>query len=382
MTHVSLSTQRGRNLLMGLCETLSRGCVDPGNAAMLVSRRGKILMGTKHLQVLLFALVFVAGPAGAGFVEYALSVSPANAKPVSISQSVTSDVQEDMPAAFREGLEKANQNLDTPEGRAYEATIGKSVGLWLPAAAAGCAKRLQGTAFSPFTLLLRIGAEGQAEEVLMWPETTMADCLKPKFLSAVYPTPPMTPWWFSRPIKIEFKNAEPDRGQAPATEPGVAGIVYGDQAAVAVGAPEGWVLDNQSGVSQGVHCVMYPKDSSWKKSSEVMYVTVTTVGSGERLEAVIEKDVAKFRKEFRGIKIDDLGAIQLKSGSIAQLRGFSGGGYGNFEAVGYALHGTDLITFVLTCRTSRGFEEALPLFKAMISGSYSMDFKGKEISPQ
>jgi hypothetical protein len=39
------------------------------------------------------------------------------------------------------------------------------------------------------------------------------------------------------------------------------GIVYGPKAAFNVSAPNGWVLDNESGVPQGEPCVLYPKGS-------------------------------------------------------------------------------------------------------------------------
>jgi len=41
------------------------------------------------------------------------------------------------------------------------------------------------------------------------------------------------------------------------------GIVYGPKAAFNISAPEGWVLDNQAGVEQGLPCVLYPKGESW-----------------------------------------------------------------------------------------------------------------------
>jgi hypothetical protein len=45
------------------------------------------------------------------------------------------------------------------------------------------------------------------------------------------------------------------------TYPG--GIVYGPKAAFNINAPEGWVLDNESGSQQGMPCVLYPKGQSW-----------------------------------------------------------------------------------------------------------------------
>jgi len=49
---------------------------------------------------------------------------------------------------------------------------------------------------------------------------------------------------------------------AIAQEPYRGGIVYGPKAAFNISAPEGWILDNQAGVEQGLPCVLYPKGES------------------------------------------------------------------------------------------------------------------------
>ena len=54
------------------------------------------------------------------------------------------------------------------------------------------------------------------------------------------------------------------------------GIVYGPKAAFNIGAPEGWVLDNQSGVEQGLPCVLYPKGESWADARTVMYAKIAS----------------------------------------------------------------------------------------------------------
>ena len=52
------------------------------------------------------------------------------------------------------------------------------------------------------------------------------------------------------------------------------GIVYGPKAAFNIGAPEGWVLDNEAGVNQGLPCVLYPKGSSWADAKTIMYAKI------------------------------------------------------------------------------------------------------------
>jgi hypothetical protein len=54
------------------------------------------------------------------------------------------------------------------------------------------------------------------------------------------------------------------------------GIVYGPKAAFNISAPQGWVLDNESGVNQGQPCVLYPKGSSWSDAKTVMYAKIAS----------------------------------------------------------------------------------------------------------
>ena len=54
----------------------------------------------------------------------------------------------------------------------------------------------------------------------------------------------------------------------------VGGIVYGPKAAFNIAAPEGWVLDNESGMEQGLPCVLYPKGESWADARTVMYAKI------------------------------------------------------------------------------------------------------------
>ena len=54
------------------------------------------------------------------------------------------------------------------------------------------------------------------------------------------------------------------------------GIVYGPKAAFNISAPDGWVLDNESGKEQGLPCVLYPKGESWANAKTVMYAKIAS----------------------------------------------------------------------------------------------------------
>src|SRR6266545_3687688 len=54
------------------------------------------------------------------------------------------------------------------------------------------------------------------------------------------------------------------------------GIVYGPKAAFKIDAPDGWVLDNESGKNQGLPCVLYPKGSSWADAKTIIYAKIAS----------------------------------------------------------------------------------------------------------
>jgi hypothetical protein len=72
------------------------------------------------------------------------------------------------------------------------------------------------------------------------------------------------------------------------------GIVYGLKAAFNISAPEGWVLDNESGADQGLPCVLYPKGSSWSDTSTIMYAKIASTQYED-----VDKFVATAIKEMK-----------------------------------------------------------------------------------
>jgi hypothetical protein len=73
------------------------------------------------------------------------------------------------------------------------------------------------------------------------------------------------------------------------------GIVYGPKAAFNIGAPEGWVLDNESGRDQGMPCVLYPKGSSWSDAKTVMYAKIAST-QFEDVNAFVAMAIKEMKK--------------------------------------------------------------------------------------
>ena len=118
-------------------------------------------------------------------------------------------------------------------------------------------------------------------------------------------------------------------------EDGGAGILYGDDHAFIVDAPEGWVLDNTSGVSQGLHAVFYPKGESWEKAVAVMYVNTAKREKSETVFMLIEGDTARFRQNNPDVRVEKERPITTSKGKEVEVRYFTSDQWGNKEAVAY-----------------------------------------------
>jgi hypothetical protein len=91
--------------------------------------------------------------------------------------------------------EIAASNEKTPAGRRYESALNSSLDAWLRKALERCLKGVSKDEVISFDVLVRIGATGDAEEVLFSPDTPVGRCAEPDFRDAKYPSPPQPGWW-------------------------------------------------------------------------------------------------------------------------------------------------------------------------------------------
>ena len=154
------------------------------------------------------------------------------------------------------------------------------------------------------------------------------------------------------------------------------GIIYGKNYSFALTAPKGWVLDTTSGRQQGLQAVFYPKGSSWKNGTAVMYANVLqkTDPAKESLQTIIADDVAGFQKESPNLKVVDADPIPTRTDARskdkkATVKYFTADRAGNSEAVAYVDEGNLVVMLVLNARSQQDFEASLPAFKDFV-GSY------------
>lgn len=84
------------------------------------------------------------------------------------------------------------------------------------------------------------------------------------------------------------------------------GIVYGPKAAFNIAAPEGWVIDNSSGVEQGLPCVLYRKGDTWENAEPVMYAKIasTAVEDAEVFAKTAIEEMKKQRGEYKTKRVE------------------------------------------------------------------------------
>jgi len=146
------------------------------------------------------------------------------------------------------------------------------------------------------------------------------------------------------------------------------GMLFGVDHAFAVTAKSGWVLDNQSGASQGLHMVFYPKGGTWSDSPVIVYGRAIPTTETANVKSQVEKTLSDFRKNgspnYSG---EAQSPLTLANGQKADLYLFTGDQWGNYEAVAY-FQETDTINFlVFNSRTKENFDKYIGDFRQIIS---------------
>jgi len=141
-------------------------------------------------------------------------------------------------------------------------------------------------------------------------------------------------------------------------EPGHTGLIYGKNHSYKLSAPTGWILDNKSGVSQGLQAVFYKEGFNWDNAVSVMYTNVVHLDSAENrnLDDIINKDLERFKNypEFLSAEFKD--NIALNENKEARLIEFlSNDQNTSNESVAYIPEDKTIIIIVLSSRDKEDF---------------------------
>ena len=159
------------------------------------------------------------------------------------------------------------------------------------------------------------------------------------------------------------------------------GIIYGSNYAYSLTAPEGWVLDNTSGVQNGLNAVFYKKGGSWAKSVAIMYTNTASLedNAHRSLDLLIKYDVNEFMKNYPDMQITNGRDIFLRDNKIAKVKYLYGKTYKNYEAVAYIDAGKTCIMIVLSSRNKDEYEKSLKAFESVVKSYWFMTDKVQSI---
>src|SRR5213596_4297746 len=136
------------------------------------------------------------------------------------------------------------------------------------------------------------------------------------------------------------------------TSPG--GIVRGPKAGFNVSAPEGWVVDNEAGVNQGMPCVLYPKGSSWSDAKTVMYANMAGA-EFEGVNAFVEMAI-KEMKAKHGTPKEKIASGKTKDGHDYFINEYPATKtYSQWERVGYVQLPQGVAFIVLSSRDKASY---------------------------
>jgi hypothetical protein len=117
--------------------------------------------------------------------------------------------------------------------------------------------------------------------------------------------------------------------------------------------PKNWILDNQSGVSQGLHCVFYLKGFTWENSPVIMYAQIHSGDLKSFLDFALKEyknDDPKFQhKFFKSRKAQQKYDCEEYDNYI--------GTYGSYERVAYIEVDSTVCYVVFSSRTKTNFDK-------------------------
>jgi hypothetical protein len=144
-------------------------------------------------------------------------------------------------------------------------------------------------------------------------------------------------------------------------------IFNGKDFAFSMTAPEGWVLDNKSGVSMGLHQIFYPTGQTFRSSPVFAYSRARTKTSNiATIDDQVAATVAEFKPTSPNIAVTFSESLELPNGRLAKIYYYTGDQWGNFEAAGYIEEKRTINFVVLSARNKVAFESSLDAFRSIL----------------
>ncbi len=142
----------------------------------------------------------------------------------------------------------------------------------------------------------------------------------------------------------------------PAQDKYPGGIVHGPKAGFNISAPEGWVVDNESGKGQDMPCVLYPKGESWSNAKTVMYAKVASP-QWEGVNAFVAWAIQGMKAQH-GTPKEKIASGKTKDGHDYFITEYPATKtYSQWERVGYVQLPQGVAYIVLTSRDKASYQK-------------------------
>src|SRR6476659_8980042 len=159
------------------------------------------------------------------------------------------------------------------------------------------------------------------------------------------------------------------------------GIVHGPKAGFNISAPEGWVVDNESGKGQDMPCVLYPKAESWSKAKTVMYAKVASP-QWEGVNAFVAWAIQGMKAQH-GIPKEKIAYGKTKDGHDYFINEYPATKtYSQWERVGYIQLPQGVGFIVLTSRDKTSYLKDAGLLEKVLKSLVYVEPKSEVASGQ
>jgi tetratricopeptide (TPR) repeat protein len=167
----------------------------------------------------------------------------------------------------------------------------------------------------------------------------------------------------------------------PGQEKYPAGIVHGPKAGFNISAPEGWVVDNESGKNQDLPCVLYPKGSSWSEAKTVMYANIAGP-EFEGVNAFVEWAIEGMKAKY-GIPKEKIASGKTKDGHDYFINEYPATKtYSQWERVGYIQLPQGVAFIVLQSRDQASYRKDSGVLEKVLKTLVYVEPKSETASGQ
>jgi tetratricopeptide (TPR) repeat protein len=159
------------------------------------------------------------------------------------------------------------------------------------------------------------------------------------------------------------------------------GIVHGPKAGFNISAPEGWVLDNESGKGQDLPCVLYRKGSSWADAKTAIYAKVASP-QWEGVNAFVAMAIDEMKAKH-GTPKEKIASGKTQDGHDYFINEYPATKtYSQWERVGYVQLPQAVAYIVLTSRDQASYRKDSDALEKVLKTLVYVEPKGEVASGQ